>query len=98
MKLLDYRDRWDELEASQNPFAWVVMAHLKMQEKKGDDPSRKVWKMRLVRGLHESGYIKTDILNLFKFLDWLLSLPRQLENVYVDRTQDQSSIRVKART
>lgn len=33
MKLLDYRGRWEELEASQNPFAWVVMAHLKICRK-----------------------------------------------------------------
>jgi len=26
VKLLDYDDHWEELEASQNPFAWVVMA------------------------------------------------------------------------
>jgi Domain of unknown function (DUF4351) len=49
-KLLDYRDRWAELEASQNPFAWVVMAHLKMQETRRDKPSRKVWKMRRSEG------------------------------------------------
>ncbi len=81
-KLLDYRDRWDELEASQNPFAWVIMAHLKMQETKQDKSSRKIWKMRLVRSLHESGYNKTDILNLYKFIDWILSLPKPLENEF----------------
>jgi Domain of unknown function (DUF4351) len=79
VKLLDYCDRWDELEASQNPFAWVVMAHLKMQETRRDKPSRKVWKMRLIRGLHESGYNKTDVLNLFNFIDWILGLPKPLE-------------------
>jgi Domain of unknown function (DUF4351) len=79
VKLLDYRDRWDELEASQNPFAWVVMAHLKMQETRRDKPSRKVWKMRLIRGLHESGYNKTDVLNVFNFVDWVLGLPKPLE-------------------
>jgi hypothetical protein len=30
VKLLDYRDQWAALEASQNPFAMVVKAHLKM--------------------------------------------------------------------
>jgi hypothetical protein len=79
VKLLDYRDRWTELENSQNPFAWVVMAHLKMQETKKDKPTRKVWKLRLIRSLHESGYNKTDVLNLFNFVDWVLGLPRALE-------------------
>ncbi|KYC41765.1 hypothetical protein WA1_17195 [Scytonema hofmannii PCC 7110] len=32
VKLLDYQNRWAELEASDNPFATVVMAHLKMQQ------------------------------------------------------------------
>ena len=82
VKLLDYWARWEELEASQNPFAWVVMAHLKMQETKGDNSSRKVWKMRLVRGLHESGYDKTDILNVYRFIDWILNLPKPLENEF----------------
>jgi hypothetical protein len=79
VKLLDYRDRWTELENSQNPFAWVVMAHLKMQETKRDKPSRKVWKLRLIRSLHESGYNETDVLNLFNFVDWVLGLPKALE-------------------
>ncbi len=32
VKLLDYQNRWTELEASDNPFATVVMAHLKTQQ------------------------------------------------------------------
>jgi len=79
VKLLDYKERWAELESSRNPFAWVVMAHLKMQETKQDKPSRKVWKLRLIRQLHESGYNKNDILNLFHFIDYLLHLPKALE-------------------
>ena len=82
VKLLDYRDQWDDLESSQNPFAWVVMAHLKMQETRRDKPSRKIWKMRLVRSLHESGYNKRDVLNLFKFIDWILNLPKPLETEF----------------
>jgi hypothetical protein len=78
-KLLDYRDRWAELESSQNPFAWVVMAHLKMQETRRDKPSRRIWKMRLIRGLHESGYSRVDVVNLFNFIDWILGLPKPLE-------------------
>ncbi|MGI0493963.1 DUF4351 domain-containing protein [Alkalinema pantanalense CENA528] len=79
VKLLDYRDRWAELERSQNPFAWVVMAHLKMQETRRNKASRKDWKLRLIRSLCESGYNKTDVLNLFNFIDWILGLPKALE-------------------
>jgi predicted DNA-binding ribbon-helix-helix protein len=82
VKLLDYKERWAELESSRNPFAWVVMAHLKMQETKQDKPSRKIWKLRLIRQLHESGYNKDDILNLFHFIDYLLHLPKALESEF----------------
>ena len=79
VKLIDYADRWDELHASPNPFAWVVMAQLKMLETKQDKPTRKIWKMQLVRQLYESGYNQDKVLNLFRFLDWLLKLPKGLE-------------------
>ena len=79
VKLLDYNDHWAELEASQNPFAWVVMVQLKMLETKKDKPTRKIWKMRLARRLYESGYNQDEVLNLFRFLDWVLKLPKNLE-------------------
>jgi hypothetical protein len=79
VKLLDYQDRWRELEDNPNPFAKVVMAHLKMQETKSDQENRKVWKMILIRQLYESGYNGNDIVNLFHFIDWLLKLPKHLE-------------------
>jgi hypothetical protein len=30
VKLADYRERWEELEKSRNPFAAVVMVHPKV--------------------------------------------------------------------
>jgi hypothetical protein len=65
VKLLDYASRWDELEASQNPFAIVVMAHLKTKETRNDAVARKEWKFRLTRSLYERGFERQDILNLF---------------------------------
>ena len=82
VKLLDYRERMAELDASRNPFAVVVKAHLKLQETKQDNLSRKVWKMRLVRQLYEAGYNQEQVLNLFNFLDWVLVLPKRLETEF----------------
>jgi Domain of unknown function (DUF4351) len=79
VKLLDYRDRLAELDASPNPFAMVVKAHLKLQETKQDNPGRKIWKMRLVRQLYEAGYNQQQVLDLFNFIDWVLVLPKRLE-------------------
>ena len=53
-----------------------------MMETKQDKPTRKIWKMRLVRQLYESGYNQSDVLNLFRFLDWLLKLPKALESEF----------------
>jgi Domain of unknown function (DUF4351) len=82
VKLLDYKLRWADLEASTNPFACVVMAHLKMQETKQDKAARKVWKLWLIRRLYESGYNQDDVVNLFHFIDWLLKLPKALEDEF----------------
>ena len=35
-KLLDYESRWQELESSDNPFAIIVMAHLKTKATTGN--------------------------------------------------------------
>jgi len=49
VKLLDYADKEAELEADPNPFAVVVLAHLKSLETKGKNRARHSWKIRLVR-------------------------------------------------
>ncbi len=74
VKLLDYRSRWDELEASENIFATVVMTHLKAQETKRNPKLRKQWKLTLIKRLYERGYDRSTILNLFAFTDWVMIL------------------------
>jgi Domain of unknown function (DUF4351) len=82
VKLLDYQVQWTQLEASRNPFAVVVMAHLKTQETRKDSGSRKAWKMTLVKRLYELGYSRSDVLNLFKFIDWAMILPEGLKQAF----------------
>ncbi len=77
VKLLDYRSRWDELEASDNIFATVVMTHLKAQETKRNPELRKQWKLTLIKRLYERGYDRSAILGLFTFIDWLLILSNE---------------------
>ncbi len=78
VKLLDYQ-QWSALEASRNPFATVVMAHLKAQETRADRYRRFEWKLTLTRRLYEQGYSREDVINLFGFIDWVMSLPEELE-------------------
>jgi predicted HTH domain antitoxin len=87
IKLLDYLPHWAELEASQNPFAIVVMAHLKTKETRNDAISRKEWKFKLTRMLYERGYERQDILNLFRFIDWILELPEDLKRSFRDELE-----------
>jgi hypothetical protein len=77
--LLDYKEQWSFLEASQNPFAKVVMAHLLAQETRKEMANRLQWKLRLVKGLYEQGFSREDILELFRFIDWLMALPEEME-------------------
>ena len=79
VKLLDYREQWPALEESNNPFATVVMAHLKAQETRGDEEERRSWKLFLTRRLYERGYGREDVLHLFRFIDWMMRLPDALE-------------------
>ncbi len=79
VKLLDYQDRWQELETSNNPFATVVMAHLKTQQTKKKPQERKTWKFSLIRRLYEQGLQEKDIRNLYRFIDWVMMLPKALE-------------------
>lgn len=79
VKLLDYQQNWQELEESQNPFAIVVMAHLKAQETRKQQEERKTWKLSLTRRLYERGYQREQIIDLFRFIDWVMVLPQELE-------------------
>ncbi len=56
VKLLDYKQQWEMLEQSRNPFATVIMAHLKAQETRRDQRQRKLWKFTLIRQLYERRY------------------------------------------
>jgi Domain of unknown function (DUF4351) len=78
VKLLDYGAQWQVLEESRNPFATIVMAHLKTLETRKDMVLRKEWKLWLMRRLYERGFERQDILNLYNFVDWLMVLPERL--------------------
>jgi len=79
VKLLDYEDDWENLEQSINPFGIIVMAHLKTKATHRNPESRLNWKLSLVRRLYERGYSRQDILELFRFIDWLMVLPEELK-------------------
>ena len=82
VKLLDFAAHEVELEASANPFAKVVLAHLKARETHDNPADRHAWKLRLVRGLYERGFSAKDVRELFRVIDWMMELPPPLEDVF----------------
>lgn len=44
--------------------------------------------MKLVKRLYEKGYGREDVLELFRFIDWLLSLPEELEQRFADQLSE----------
>jgi hypothetical protein len=87
VKLLDYMPFWTQLESDRNPFAIVVMAHLKTKETRNDSVARKEWKFKLTRMLYERGSERQDIINLFRFIDWILELPEDLKRSFRDQLE-----------
>ena len=77
-KLLDYEAQWETLEQTTNPFGVVMMAHLKTKATHRNPESRLQWKLSLTRRLYERGYTREDIFGLFRFIDWVMVLPKEL--------------------
>ena len=82
VKLLDYATHYQALEADPNPFAMVVLAHLKTLETRRSPADRHAWKLRLVKGLYERGMDAEDVRQLLRFIDWIMDLPPELEQIF----------------
>ena len=92
IKLLDYKDQWEKLEASDNPFAVVVMAHLKMLETKNDHKKRLISKVELTQMLYDKGYSKEKVFALYRFIDWLMVLPADLSRMFYNTISKQNEV------
>ena len=64
------------------------MAHLKTKATRGNAAERLAWKVKLVRDLYERGYERGDVLELFRFIDWLLALPDEMKTTFRQRIEE----------
>lgn len=89
IKLIDYRGKEQELLQSDNPFALVVLAHLKNLEfRVGKNSEKRVgWKVELARLTKRKGYTEEQETKLFDFIDWVVALPDDLEQEFVKLIQ-----------
>jgi hypothetical protein len=81
-KLLDWHERFDELEADPNPFAALTLAHLQTMATRQDPENRRGWKMRLFRSLCERDLDRTMVRRLVRLIDWMMDLPESLEKQF----------------
>ncbi len=94
-KFTDYEADLQTLESDDNPFALVVLAHAGVKATKSDSNSRLDWKFRLTRRLFEQGYDRQKIIDLYRFIDWVMLLPRELGLEYerrVDEYQEEHKV------
>ena len=92
-KLWDFRARWAELEQCDNPFALVLMAHLKAQETRRDDQERARWKRALIRDLVDRGYDEKEVFRVLRFVDWLVRLPDDLDRSVWQEVHDYMEVK-----
>lgn len=80
-KLLYLKEKAEELRNSRNPFAFVSAAHLAAMGKRGNRAAYAA-KLQLTRELVVWGFSGREIFHLLRFLDWILQLPPELEELY----------------
>lgn len=84
VKLLDYREQESILKTNDNPFAWITLVQLASIKTRNNWSQRLTSKISLTRLLYQRKWTKTKILNLYAFLDWVLTLPEDLETIYTE--------------
>jgi hypothetical protein len=87
VKLLDYKEQIERLEQSDNPFGLVVAAHLGALSTQNDPQARLIFKLSLAKKLFKRGFDKDQVVKLYKFIDWVLALPEELEIRYNESIQ-----------
>ncbi len=78
-KLTDYDEKLDELLASDNAFALITAAHILTRQTRKEHQDRYEAKLSLVRILYNRHWDKQRVIDLFKVIDWLMTLPVWLE-------------------
>jgi len=79
VKLWDWQDRAEDLEAMPGFIGAAVLAHLQSFLTNHDDASRYAWKRRLMILLYNKGYDGEAARRVFRIIDWFLALPPGME-------------------
>ena len=86
IKLLDYRMESNRPSAWEgNPFAVVVRVHLMVLENRRNPDKLFASKFELVKQLYTAGWTRQEIVDLFRFIDWLMELPKAHERLFWEK-------------
>jgi len=72
-KILDQKDKKEDLKSNNNPFALIILASLYYLESKKNDNKRYNFKIELTKLLLKKGYKRKDIFELFEFINVLMN-------------------------
>jgi hypothetical protein len=78
-KVLDWQGKENELEFADNPVGLFVLAQLESKRTRDDAEERARVKLRLILRLHERKMEADQLRHWYRYLDWLLPLPKELE-------------------
>jgi hypothetical protein len=81
-KLLELAEDEHGLLDCGNPFGVVILSHVKALRTRGAWGQRRHWKWELVRGLYERKYSRRKVQDLFRFIDWVMTLPKDLSRSF----------------
>lgn len=82
VKLLEFRDKIEELKRSGNPFVYFVIAHLKTLETRKKPQQRLSYKEAISIEILQQELDPKLKRDLILFVDLLMVLPRELQNTY----------------
>jgi len=84
-KIRDYQDKLNELESSNNPIEIFIAAHLETQETRQEPQKLGERKWTLTRSLYEKGLSKQEIITIFTLIDWLMVLPKGMNEAFEEK-------------
>ena len=91
VKLLDFKSE-KQLLADPSPFAIASLVQLRKLKGKGDVRRKFRYKIELARELLHRDYSKDFALKLFRFMDYVLTLPAELTVQYQQKTEESSMV------
>jgi len=87
LKILDYKDKKDELKQSKNPFVIIILAQLAAIETSGKLEEKLISKFNLTKFLYTHGLDREIVLTLLRFIDKMLALNEEFSLKYISQVK-----------